>query len=258
MCLREQRCWRSSPQRPLRNKSVCLHAFCQQLIPPSTTTPRRSPLTERSGREDTEGCFARAFLNILLCSLFATPSFKSHSRRLFKRKKLAWWSISPHWENGSIHSLFMFLSLSTIVLTSLFSPRFSPSLFFSFFLGAQLFFFFLTSLQRSLGKVGRFFSALSSACKVNRREHVLKHFSVPLCFASLASMLTSQSPCLSLHSLPCMHPFHPHAFNLLFLNRKISHRKLRELSFRKNWYEQLCSNIYIILKLFFIRVFFFR
>jgi len=131
------------------------------------------------------------------------------------------------------HPLALYVSVS---LNDCFNFPFFPS-FFSlpvfFLLTAQLF-FFLTSLQRSLGKVGRFFSVLSSACKVNRREHVLKQFPVPLCFASLASMQPPRVPACH-YSLPCMYPFHPHAFNfLLFLNRKISHYKLRELSFHKN------------------------
>lgn len=92
---RTEWCWRSSPQRPLWNNSGCLVAVCMRSVsnswhssqmfkPPLHPPPHSSPLTERAGgRKEIEACFARAFLNILLCSLFATPSFKSQSRRLF-------------------------------------------------------------------------------------------------------------------------------------------------------------------------------
>ncbi len=121
---RTEWCWRSSPQRPLWNNSGCLVAVCMRSVsnswhssqmfkPPLHPPPHSSPLTERAGgQEEIEVCFARAFLNILLCSLFATPSFKITKPNTFLNAKLAWWSISPHWENGSIQSLFMFLSLS--------------------------------------------------------------------------------------------------------------------------------------------------
>ncbi len=89
----------ATPDTPLRCSSL-------------PSTHHHTALPWRSGREEIEVCFARAFLNILLCSLFANPSFKSQSRILFLNAKLAWWSISPHWENGSIQLLFMFLSLS--------------------------------------------------------------------------------------------------------------------------------------------------
>lgn len=87
--------------------------------PPPPTAMQLSP--DGGDGWEIEACFAPAFLNILLCSLFATPSFKSQSLRLLKTQKPAWWSISPHREDGRTHPLFVFLCLSTIVLTYLFS-----------------------------------------------------------------------------------------------------------------------------------------
>ncbi len=139
---RTEWCWRSSPQRPLWNNSGCLVAVCMRSVsnswhssqmfkPPLHPPPHSSPLTERAGgREEIEVCFARAFLNILLCSLFATPSFKiTKPNTFFKRKAGVVEYFSPLREWQHPVAFYVSVSLSTIVLTCLF-PRFSPSLLF--------------------------------------------------------------------------------------------------------------------------------
>lgn len=129
-------------------------------------------------------------------------------------------------------ALYVSVSLNDCFNFPFFSPRFSPALFF-FSRSATLFFSDFTSEKfRESGEI--FLSAF--ICLQSEQERAcVEAISSSSVFRFTSVYATSQSPCLSLYSLPCMYPFHPHAFNfLLFLNRKISHHKLRELSFHKN------------------------
>lgn len=159
---RTEWCWRSSPQRPLRYKSGCLVAVCmhsvsnswhspQMFKPPLHPPPHSSPLTgsgRAGGREETEACFAQAFLNILLCLQLPLLNYKAED--FFKRKAgvVEYFSPLREWQ----HPVALYVSVSLNDCFNFpFFPRFSPSTFFFLFLE-----FFLTPLQRSLGKVGRF------------------------------------------------------------------------------------------------------
>lgn len=139
-------------------------------------------------------------------------------------------------------ALYVSVSLNDCFNFPFFPLVFLPPCFFS--RSVTLFFSDFTSEKfRESGEI--FLSAF--ICLQSEQERAcVEAISSSSVFRFTSVYATSQSPCLSLYSLPCMYPFHPHAFNfLLFLNRKISHHKLRELSFHKNWYDQSCSNIYI-------------
>lgn len=67
---RAERCWRSSPQRPLRNKSGCLHAFCQQLLTLPSDVQSSPPPTPTQISPDGAGGWVRRDRGLFCSSIF--------------------------------------------------------------------------------------------------------------------------------------------------------------------------------------------
>ncbi len=180
----------ATPDTPLRCSSL-------------PSTHHHTALPWRSGRagEKRQRLVLLEHFWIFFCVRCLQLPLSNHKAEVFFKRKagvVEYFSPLREWQ----HPVALYVSVSLKDCFNLpFFPRFSPSTFFLEF--------FLTSLQRSLGKVGRFFSALSSACKVNRREHVLKQFPVPRCFASLASLQPPRVPACHYVRCPACTPASP-------------------------------------------------
>lgn len=147
-------------------------------------------------------------MNILLCSLFATPSFKSQSRRLFLNAKagvVEYFSPLREWQ----HPLALYVSVS---LNDCFNfPFFSPLVFlppcFFFFRSTTLFLSDFTS--EKFRESGEIFLSTFICLQSEQERACVEAISSSSVFRFTSVYATSQSPCLSLRSLPCMYPAVP-------------------------------------------------